>query len=124
MLRVEAIGIGLAEKTYERGIEFSRRAPGTQDPVWIARLERQIETALGWLEARETSRFFVAGRLSRADLAVAVATTYLGEKLPRLFDGSRFEALEKHRAYCEALPIFQAAAYSRSEARATGWRSE
>ena len=46
MLRIESVGLGLAEKTYERGIEFSRRSPGKQDPAWVARLEQQIGSAL------------------------------------------------------------------------------
>lgn len=50
VLKVEAIGIGLAEKIYERGIERSRRSPGTSDPKWCERLERQILSATGWLE--------------------------------------------------------------------------
>ena len=124
MLQIEAVGIGLAEKTYERGIEFARRTPGTHDPAWIDRLERQIETALIWLESRKTAEFFVADRLSRADLAVAVATTFLAEKQPQLYDQERFRALEEHRIKCEALPIFEAAAYSQSEALSTGWRPE
>jgi glutathione S-transferase len=37
VLRVEAAAVGLAEKAYERGLEFAGRAPGTQDPTWIAR---------------------------------------------------------------------------------------
>ena len=124
MLQIEAVGIGLAEKTYERGIEFARRAPGTQDPAWIERLERQIESSLAWLEARKTSVYFVADKLSRADLSVAVAVSYLAEKQPQLFEPARFRALEEHRETCEALPIFLAVAYSRSEALATGWRPE
>ena len=124
MLKIEAVGIGLAEKTYERGIEFARRSPGTQDPAWIDRLERQIASALTWLEHRATDGFFVAGRLSRADLAVAAATTYLAEKQPQLYGAARFPALERHRTRCEALPAFTAAAYSEAEALATGWRPE
>ena len=124
MLQMEAVGIGLAEKTYERGIEFARRTPGTHDPAWIERLERQIDSALSWLEARGDSRFLVGGSLSRADLAVAVAVTFLAEKQPQLYNTKRFPALESHRLACEALPVFTAAAYARSEALATGWRPE
>ena len=69
MLGVEAVGIGLAEKTYERAIEFSRRSPGAQDPVWVERLERQIESALLWLEALPHSEWLVGKKMTRADLA-------------------------------------------------------
>ncbi len=124
MLRIEAVGIGLAEKIYERAIEFSRRRPGTQDPVWIARLERQIETSLLWLEALPHSEWLVGDKMTRADLAVAVAATYLVEKLPQFFDATRLLQLDARRQRCEALPTFSAAAYSASEALASGWRPE
>ena len=124
MLRVEAVGTGLSEKIYERAIEFSRRSPGTQDPAWIARLERQIETSLLWLEALPHSEWLVGDEMTRADLAVAVAATYLVEKLPQFFDATRFLKLDSHRRRCEALTTFSAAAYSASEASATGWRPE
>ena len=124
MLCDEAVGVGLAEKIYERAIEFSRRSPGTQDPEWINRLERQIDTTLEWLEGRLNSEWLVGGEMTRADLAVAVAATYLVEKLPKHFDEARFPRLEAHRKRCEGLPVFSSAAYSASEALATGWRPE
>lgn len=124
MLRIEAVGIGLAEKTYERGIEFSRRAPGKHDLDWIARLERQIFSALAWIEEREFGEWMVGNTMTRADMAIVVAATYLLEKLPNLYDESRLPNLENHRRRCEALPVFAAAAYSSGEAQSTGWRPE
>ena len=124
MLCVEAVGVGLAEKIYERAIEFSRRSPGTQDPVWINRLERQIDRTLEWLEGRLNSDWFVGDEMTRADIAAAVAVTYVVEKLPKHFDDARFPQLAAHRKRCERLPAFSSAAYSASEALATGWRPE
>jgi glutathione S-transferase len=128
MLRIEAVGLGLAEKTYERGVEFSRRSPGTQDPAWVARLERQIGSALTWLEsgleALPQAEWLVGDRMTRADLAIAVATTYVLEKLPQLYGLAGFPRLEAHRRKCEALAPFAAAAYSTAESLATGWRPE
>ncbi len=123
-LRVEAMGIGLAEKTYERSIEFSRRRPGYRDPSWTARLERQIVSTLMWLEERADTAWLAGTSLSRADLAVAVATTYLSEKVPKFFTPMQYPQLERHRQACEALPAFADAAYSVSEAMATGWQPE
>ncbi|MCH8155184.1 MAG: glutathione S-transferase family protein [Proteobacteria bacterium] len=124
MLRIEAVGLGLAEKTYERGIEFSRRSPGTQDPVWVARLERQIASALSWLEALPQAEWLVGDRMTRADLAVTVATTYVLEKLPQLYGPGDFPRLEAQRRKCEALAPFAQSPYSRAESLATGWRPE
>ncbi len=92
--------------------------------MWIKRLERQIESALLWLETLRHSDWFVGDEMTRADLAIAVAATFLVEKLPKLFDATRFPRLDAHRQRCEALPTFSAAAYSASEALATGWRPE
>ncbi len=124
MLRIEAVGLGLAEKTYERAIEFSRRSPGTQDPVWVARLERQIASALSWLEALPDTEWLVGDRMTRADLAVIVATTYVLEKLPQLYRPGDFPQLEARRQKCEALAPFAQSPYSRVESLATGWRPE
>lgn len=124
MLRLEAVAIGLAEKFYERGIEFARRAPGTQDPAWIERLERQIESALLWLEERAGSPWLVGAAMTRADLALVVAATFAAEKQPQLYQSASRPRIESHRQRCEALPVFAAAAYSASEALATGWRPE
>jgi glutathione S-transferase len=128
MLRIEAVGLGLAEKTYERAVEFSRRSPGTQDPAWVARLERQIGSALSWiesgLEARPHAEWLVGDRMSRADLAVTVAATYAAEKLPSRYSAADFARLEAHRRKCEALAPFAEAPYSVAESLATGWRPE
>jgi len=121
VLKVEAVGIGLAEKIYERGIERSRRAPGTSDPDWCERLERQILSATDWLEARAPSPWFCGSAFTRADLAVAVAMQYLARVLPNLDDASRLSGLHEHRARCEALAVFAAVKDSTEEAVASGW---
>lgn len=124
MLRIEAVAIGLAEKTYERGIEVGRRGPGRADPAMIARQERQIAGALAWLEGALGDGFAVGGRLGRADLALACATTYLRAKQPGLWDAARTPRLARHNRLCEDLAPFRAAPYSASEAAASGWRPE
>src|SRR5215475_6458760 len=50
VLRIDAVASGLAEKLYERAYEFARRDPIKRDPSIIARVERQIDSALLWLE--------------------------------------------------------------------------
>ena len=121
VLKVEAVGIGLAEKIYERGIERSRRSPGTSDPKWCERLERQILSATGWLEARTPSPWFCGPAFTRADLAVVVAMQYLARVLPDFYDAERLPALHEHRAHCEALTAFAAVRDSPEEAAASGW---
>jgi len=124
VLRIEAVGIGLAEKVYERGIERSRRSPGTSDPKWRGRLERQIASAADWLEAQAPSPWFHGTAFSRADLAVAVAMQYLARVVPELDDPDQRPHLRDHLARCEALAPFDAVQDSRDEALASGWTPE
>lgn len=124
VLRVEATALGLAEKSYERILEFARRAPGAQDPAMVERLERQIGSALTWLEVQRPAPFFHGPALTVADITSTVALTYLREKLPRLLPLGAYPALEAHRAACEMMVAFQSAPYSAAEALQTGWRPE
>jgi len=124
VIRAEVTALGLAEKAYERGIEFARRAPGKQDPIWIARLERQIVSALAWLNAQRPAPYLVGQGLSVADVTAAVAFTYIREKWPLLIPPHAFPEMESHSARCESLPAFCEASYSASEAARSGWRPE
>lgn len=121
VLAIEAVAIGLAEKTYERGLLVGRNAPGKPD--WIDRLERQIGSALDWLSGRVGPGWTVDDRISRADLAIVVALTYLAEKAPTLYTRAA-PALAAFRDRSEALPVFAASPYSANEAAASGWRPE
>lgn len=120
--RTETIGIGLAEKIYERGIETGRRAPGKTDPAWRDRLETQISSACAWLDRLEPAPWMHPGGLSRADLAVAVAMQYLARVLPDHPSLTACQNLAAHRRRCEQLEIFQAVQDSTAEAQASGWQ--
>jgi len=115
IMRAEATAVGLAEKAYERGIEL-RRASGTQDPRWIQRLERQIASALAWLEAQRPTPYLCGEVLSIADVTAAIAITYIQNKWPELMAGTGFSAVVAHAAALEATPAFRAAPYSAVEA--------
>ena len=124
MLLVEAVAIGLAEKTYERGIEFSRKNAESRDEQWVKRLERQISSALDCLEARVTPGWFVGDTLTRADLAAVAATSYLANKQPALYNADARPHLEAFRSRCETASPFVEAPYSADEAAASGWKPE
>ena len=122
VLKLEVVGVTLAEKVYERGIERNRRAPGTSDPVWCERLETQIRSACDWLEERTGDGWLYGERFSRADLAVAVALQYLERVVPEIESVARYPKLQAHRERCEALPPFVLVQDARQEALASGWR--
>ena len=122
VLRIEAGGIGLAEKVYERGLEYSRRAPGTSDPLWRQRLDTQIASGLTRLEGKATECCFCNDRFSRADLAVAVAIQYLSRVNPDLINDGRYPRLRAHLQRCEVLEPLRFVQDASDEALASGWR--
>jgi len=122
VLRAEAITLGLAEKCYERGIEFSRRNPDKIDLVWAERLQKQILSALGWLESQDPDPWLCGEVITQADISCAVAYTFLREKQQVKITPGDYPALEAHCNHCEALPVFKSSAYSAEEAARSGWK--
>lgn len=124
ILQIEVVGVTLAEKIYERGIEHNRRAPGTSDPAWRKRLERQISSTCEWLEDRRSGAWFFEGGFSRADLAVAVAMQYLERVLPMVQSVVRYPRLQAHRLRCESREAFDKVQDAQEEAVRSGWSPE
>ncbi|GAB4267973.1 MAG: glutathione S-transferase family protein [Pararhodobacter sp.] len=121
VLQLEAVALSLADKAVALTGELTRRPAALRDPEAIARLQVQIAGALDWLEDRaETTP--LAGRFTRADLALGCVVTYLARKHPNRL-GER-PALLRHARWCEALPPFAAAPFSMAEAVAAGWQPE
>ena len=121
VLRVEAVALGLAEKAYERGIEFARRQPDRVDENWAERLKVQINSALAWLEARQPDPWLCPGGFSLADITCSVAVTFIRNKQQVPLSRHEFPRLLAHCEHCESLPAFQAAPYSAAEAERSGW---
>jgi glutathione S-transferase len=122
VLRVEAVALGLTEKLYEIIFEHARRDPQKRDPAVVGRAERQVASALAWLERLRPSPWVRGESASRADVTAAVARTYMREKRPALSGGH--PALDQHCTRCEALVEFKQAAYSAAEAKRSGWLPE
>ena len=118
VLRIEAVALGLTEKLYERGIEFARRDPSRREPAVIARVERQIASAISWLEALEPDPWLFGARMTRADITAAIAITYAREKQPAMLDAVASRAINAFALRCEAIESFKRAAYSATEAAA------
>lgn len=120
VLRVEAVALGLTEKLLERGFEFVRRDPAKRDGAVVQRVERQISSALAWLEALQPAPWMCGDAIGRADVTAAIAYTYIKEKQPVLLERAAYPALAAHCARCEALLQFRQAAYSATEAQRSG----
>jgi glutathione S-transferase len=124
VLRIEAVAVGLAEKLYERGFEFARRVETKRDAAVIERVERQIASALAWLETLRPAPWLYGDRITQADVTAAIAFTYLREKHAPLLSRVPHNALAPHCDRCEGIEAFARAAYSASEAQASGWAPE
>ncbi|MBF9036464.1 glutathione S-transferase family protein [Rhodobacterales bacterium HKCCE2091] len=103
LLALEAVAIGVAEKAVARSAETRRAAPEAAE---LARIDGQLARALDWLDARASGGWLIGGALTRADLALACATTYIAEKHPGLGPDAR-PGLAAHRAFCEARAPFK-----------------
>ena len=121
VLRVEAVALGLAEKSYERGLEFARRNQDKIDIVWADRLKKQVVSALSWLESQAPDPWFCGDKMTQADITGAVALTFLREKQQVRINQGDYPCLEALCNRCEALPVFKASAYSAKEAAQSGW---
>jgi len=111
VLRVAAVALGVADKVVALNAETIFRAPGTTDPAMVRRLEAQVASGLGWLEARKPGPWFMGAAMTQADVTTACVVTHACEKRPELFPEGRFPALAALRARAEALDIFKASPY-------------
>lgn len=109
--RVVAVALGLAEKSVEYRGETVRRPPEKRVPELVQRIERQIASALAWLEARAEREWLVGNRMTQADVTAAIAVTFLRNKNPELIPAGRYPRLDALAARLEALPEFQAAPF-------------
>jgi glutathione S-transferase len=109
-----AVALGLAEKSVEYRTETVRRSPEKVHPDAVARVARQIDLALTWLQSRRPKtpdRWLLLARMTQADVTTAIAVTNLFNKNPELVPDARFGALLRWAESCEALPPFRAAPF-------------
>lgn len=111
VLRRVTVALGLAEKAVALRVELFRRAPGTTDPAWAERLERQLRSGLNWLEAQAPDPWFARTGPRQDDVTAAVTHTFLANKLPDLLASADCPKLARLAAACESLPAFQAAPF-------------
>jgi len=111
VLKRVTVALGVAEKAVALLAELYRRGPGTQDPAWIERLERQIASGLAWLEGEKPEPWFEGREMRQDDVTTAVTRTFLVNKLPDLMAGQSVPRLARLAERCEALPAFWAAPF-------------
>ncbi|MDA7948906.1 MAG: glutathione S-transferase family protein [Hyphomicrobiaceae bacterium] len=113
------VAVGLAEKAVEFRTETVRRPPGKVDQPRVDRVRAQIGASLDWLEQRSPGERFLGGdKLTHADIASAVAVTFIANKNPEhLADTSeagrgKYPSLLAHMQRCEEMAEFKAAPFT------------
>ena len=110
--RVVAVALGLAEKAVEYRGEAVRRPKEKVVAENVQRIQRQIASALAWLEARAAGEWLAGKRMTQADVTAAIALTFLRNKNPELDPAGAHPRLAALAARAEALPEFRAAPFT------------
>jgi glutathione S-transferase len=112
-LALIGLALAAAEKTVQVVYEFNVRPGDKLHQPWLDRVLGQLERAYDALEqqAARQAGWLVGGRITQADVTVAVAwrfTQFVQADLPVLarFDAARYPALAAFSARAEALPEF------------------
>lgn len=111
ILRLTAVGLGVADKAVALSTEIRFRDPSTIDPKYVERLESQVRSGLAWLEAHEPSPWLAGDRLTQAEVTAACSVTHLRNKHPHLFPGRAYPGLTALADAAEGLGAFKAAPY-------------
>ena len=106
------IGFALAagEKTVQIVYERKQRPAEKLYQPWLDRVTVQLGGALAVLEraAADASPWLVAGRLTQADVTLAVIWRFVRFMIPDVIDATAHPALAAHSQRAEALPEFLA----------------
>ena len=103
------LGVGIVAADKAVGVEYERKRPEAQRYApWMDRVVTQLHTALDLLDgAAADGRLGAGSALRPADIAAAVAWGFCRFVIPDVTDESRWPALVRHAASCEALDVFK-----------------
>lgn len=108
-LRLMSMATGAADKTVAQIYERTFRPAEKVHQPWIDRCHEQVQGALTELDRHcaglPPDSWLLGAEMSQTDITVACAYTFMIEALP--FDASRYPALARQAARCEALPAFR-----------------
>jgi glutathione S-transferase len=111
-LQIAAIAMGAAEKGREQVYERVFRPADKRHEPWLARCRAQMHGGLAELDARCASRgagrWLVDEKITRADVMLGCAFTFLTESVGLTETEAPYAALRALVARCEALPEFAA----------------
>jgi glutathione S-transferase len=107
-LKVCALATGLADKAVS--LFYERALHKETSQLWTERCRTQIAGVLEVLEASRagmTTEWWFGNSIGHADIAVACALRFVRDAHPGVFDESKYAALTKHAARCEAMDVFK-----------------
>jgi glutathione S-transferase len=108
VLRSVSMASGLSDIAVR--LFYEQRLHDAPSPAYVARMTKQAEGALAWLESERSAssddHWHGAG-LTQADIAVTCMWRHLSECHPSLASGNRYPKLSTHAARMEMLPVFQ-----------------
>ena len=104
-LRLMALATGAADKGVLQIYETAFRPEEKRHAPWVERCRLQMHSALAVLDAQAGNRDWLQGqRMTQADVTAACVFTFLSEAVS--MDATRYPALGRITARCEALPAF------------------
>jgi glutathione S-transferase len=107
------VAVGLAEKAVEFRTETVRRPSSKIDQARVNRILAQIKASLDWLENHTPQKGYISGaEITHADIASAVAITFIANKNPKHLEGRDSATIVHHALRCEALASFKAAPFT------------
>lgn len=107
--RVVSMASGVSDMAVR--LFYEERLHEQPSRVFVARITKQLEGALGWLEndrAARSGETWFDGAMTMADVAVTCTLRHLGEAHPKVGVLARYPALAKHCAVFEVMPVFEA----------------
>ena len=109
---LRAIGAALVamEKVVAIIYERTQRPKELQHAPWLKRVDQQLRSALGVLEAfvGDGTEWVIGGEITQADITTAVAWRFTQYSVPRRISPDDFPGLAAFSARAEALPEFLA----------------
>ncbi|HXP96384.1 MAG TPA: glutathione S-transferase family protein [Telmatospirillum sp.] len=106
VLKLVALGLGVAEKTLACYIERNLRPSDKQHQVLLDHFAGQALAGLAALEAVADGGWLYGERVSQADVTLVAAMEFLRSSWPDLVPVGRFPKLEGLRDRASALPAF------------------
>jgi glutathione S-transferase len=109
VLKIVAVALGTVEKAVGATYEMNRRPADKVHQPWLDQLLAQTTGGLAALEAALAGDFFVANRLTQADITVACGYGFIARAQSMVVPPGRYPRLDRLVQRLEATPAFQKA---------------